>query len=336
MVAHTYLADIACTLFSYLPGSPRLAWYRLRGARIGTGVVFGVGSQLRMRNGYGGLRIGDRSVIEDRVVVDVGSCSVAPTSHVSAGARIEGEKDFSLGVGSRIGRNASIEASCDVSIGERVLLDDGCVIKTRGVWHSTLDGAPGKNGPVFIGDRAWIGANATLYPGISVGEEAVVEAGSVVAENVAAGVVVGGNPLREVTRTFRVWKSISLPEKNKGVLAVLEDFLRLHDADVGAVERGEDRLSFMLATAGGDTDIHYVARMESIRDVLAHLERKRGSTILVFLSSNKVLRRNLLEKGHSLIDLENDVVANPNEATKRLSAFLASYGVTLLERKATR
>lgn len=336
MAAGSYLSDIVCTLFSYLPATLRLAWYRLRGARIEKGVTLGIGSKLRIRGGYQRLSLGKQTILEDHVTLDVGACSLAPFSHISSETRIQGEKGFQMGAGSRIGCNASIDASFDVSIGERVLVDDDCVIKTKGVWHSLLDGAPGKNGPVSIGDRAWVGANTTLYPGVSVGEEAVIEAGSVVAEDVPAGVVVGGNPLREVTRTFRMWKSVSLPEKNKRVLAVLEDFLRLHDADIGAVDRGDDRFSFMLATAGGDTDIHYVARMESIRDILPHLERKKGPTILVFLSSNKVLRRNLLEKGHSLIDLENDVVCNPNEATKRLSAFLASYGVTLLERKATR
>lgn len=53
-------------------------------------------------------------------------------------------------------------------------------------------------GDVWIGDNVLIGANTTILPGITIGDGAVVAAGSVVHKNVAAGAFVGGNPLREL------------------------------------------------------------------------------------------------------------------------------------------
>jgi len=50
-------------------------------------------------------------------------------------------------------------------------------------------------GPV-LGRGARIGANATLLPGITVGEDALVAAGSVVTKNVPPGVIVVGSPAR--------------------------------------------------------------------------------------------------------------------------------------------
>jgi UDP-2-acetamido-3-amino-2,3-dideoxy-glucuronate N-acetyltransferase len=47
-----------------------------------------------------------------------------------------------------------------------------------------------------IADGASIGANATLLPGITIGERAMVGAGAVVTKSVPAGVVVVGNPAR--------------------------------------------------------------------------------------------------------------------------------------------
>ena len=48
--------------------------------------------------------------------------------------------------------------------------------------------------PVVIKDFVWCGANVTILPGVSIGEGAVVGAGSVVTRNVPPCAVVGGNP----------------------------------------------------------------------------------------------------------------------------------------------
>nr|WP_225423638.1 sugar O-acetyltransferase [Agrilactobacillus yilanensis] len=49
---------------------------------------------------------------------------------------------------------------------------------------------------IHIEKNAWIGANATVLPGVTVGENAIVGAGSVVTKDVAANTVVAGNPSR--------------------------------------------------------------------------------------------------------------------------------------------
>jgi UDP-2-acetamido-3-amino-2,3-dideoxy-glucuronate N-acetyltransferase len=51
----------------------------------------------------------------------------------------------------------------------------------------------------FIGNSVSIGANATILPGISVGENAVIGAGSVVTKNVNAGSTVTGNPASPIS-----------------------------------------------------------------------------------------------------------------------------------------
>ncbi len=50
--------------------------------------------------------------------------------------------------------------------------------------------------PVHIGEGAWIGSNATILPGVAVGDGAVVAAASVVTKDVPAGTVVVGSPAR--------------------------------------------------------------------------------------------------------------------------------------------
>lgn len=50
--------------------------------------------------------------------------------------------------------------------------------------------------PIVLEDGVWIGVGATILPGITVGKNAVVAAGSVVTHNVDPNTIVGGNPAR--------------------------------------------------------------------------------------------------------------------------------------------
>lgn len=53
-------------------------------------------------------------------------------------------------------------------------------------------------GEVRIGDRVLIGANSTILPGVTIGDGAIVAAGTVVHKDVAPGAFVGGNPMRVI------------------------------------------------------------------------------------------------------------------------------------------
>ena len=76
----------------------------------------------------------------------------------------------------------------DVWIGPNVVLTNAKYPLSRGVKES-LQGPRIKRG-------AKIGANATLLPGVVIGDNALVGAGAVVVQNVPAGAVVAGNPAR--------------------------------------------------------------------------------------------------------------------------------------------
>ena len=52
--------------------------------------------------------------------------------------------------------------------------------------------------PIHIGKQVWIGANATILPGVTVGDGAVIAAGAVVTRDVPERAVVAGVPARVV------------------------------------------------------------------------------------------------------------------------------------------
>lgn len=53
---------------------------------------------------------------------------------------------------------------------------------------------------VSIGNSVWIGGSATILPGVTIGDNSVIGAGSVVTKDVAPNTVVGGNPARVIKR----------------------------------------------------------------------------------------------------------------------------------------
>ncbi|MEN2445307.1 acyltransferase [Bacillus aerius] len=53
-------------------------------------------------------------------------------------------------------------------------------------------------GEVYIGDEVLIGANSTILPGVTIGDGAIVSAGTLVNKDVPAGSFVGGNPMRMI------------------------------------------------------------------------------------------------------------------------------------------
>lgn len=98
-----------------------------------------------------------------------------------------------------IGQEAWLDNMVEVELGSHVCISQLVYLCTGSHDHRrrTFDLLPS---PIRIGDGAWIGARATVLPGVTVGPNALVAGGSVVTKNVEAAVVVGGNPAREIAR----------------------------------------------------------------------------------------------------------------------------------------
>lgn len=111
--------------------------------------------------------------------------------------------------------NLSILDGGKVSIGDYVFIAPNVVITTAG--HA-IDPVQRDQGleialPITIGSHVWIGANVCILPGITVGNNVVIGAGSVVTKNIPDNVIAAGNPcrvLRKITEEDRhkypVWE----------------------------------------------------------------------------------------------------------------------------------
>lgn len=101
-----------------------------------------------------------------------------------------------IGPHARINVGCCIELSDEVSIGEHAALGHQVLVLTSSHQLGRRDRRAGRSesAPVTIGAGAWLGARCTLLPGVTVGDGAVVMAGSVVNKDVPPNCVVGGVP----------------------------------------------------------------------------------------------------------------------------------------------
>ena len=101
-----------------------------------------------------------------------------------------------------IGKHVFINAGCSFQDQGGITIGDGCLIGHHTV-IATLnhEEQPERRGdlhpaPVVIGNRVWIGSNATILPGVRIGDGAIVAAGAVVTKDVSPNTIVGGVPAR--------------------------------------------------------------------------------------------------------------------------------------------
>lgn len=98
----------------------------------------------------------------------------------NTGCSFQDRGGIRIGDGSLIGMNVTIAT-----------LNHGLSIETRNVTYPS---------PVVIGENVWIGSSATILPGVTIGDNAVVAAGAVVAKDVPKNTVVAGVPAKVIKK----------------------------------------------------------------------------------------------------------------------------------------
>ena len=98
--------------------------------------------------------------------------------------------------------NLTILDEADVVIGDNVFIGPNTTLCT--IIHASDVESRNKGimcaKPIHIRDNAWIAANVVILPGVSVGEGAIVGAGSVVTKDVPPATVVAGYPARTIRK----------------------------------------------------------------------------------------------------------------------------------------
>lgn len=113
-----------------------------------------------------------------------------PPFYTDCGKNITFEKNVFINSGCRFQDQGGIRIGEGALIGHNVVLatlNHGLAPKDRGTTYPA---------PIVIGKNVWIGANATVVSGVTVGDNSVIAAGAVVTKDVPKNTVVGGVPAK--------------------------------------------------------------------------------------------------------------------------------------------
>jgi maltose O-acetyltransferase len=133
-----------------------------------------------------------RELLAERFAAVGEGAEIRPPFHCDYGFNIH------LGAGVFMNFNCVVLDVVEVVIGDLTQIGPGVQILTADHPRDPEQRASGLEfgRPVRIGRNVWIGAGAIILPGISIGDDAIVGAGSVVTREIPAGAIAFGNPAR--------------------------------------------------------------------------------------------------------------------------------------------
>jgi acetyltransferase-like isoleucine patch superfamily enzyme len=113
----------------------------------------------------------------------------------------------SIGAQTSINGCNAVLSDSDLTIGRDCMFSHGILLQTSDQ-HGIIDIATrriiNEKRGITLGEHVWLGKNAALCPGVTIGDGAIVGMGSVVTKNIAPWTLVAGNPAREL-KTGVTW-----------------------------------------------------------------------------------------------------------------------------------
>ena len=139
--------------------------------------------------------VAERDEIVRRLLGQVGkNCCIESPFHCDYGYNIVAGDNFYMNVGCIILDGAR------VTFGDNVFVAPHCGFYTAGhpLDHERRNAGLEYALPITIGNNVWIGAQVCVLPGVTIGDDSVIGAGSVVTKDIPAGVLAAGNPCRVI------------------------------------------------------------------------------------------------------------------------------------------
>lgn len=244
---------------------------------IGPGVSIGFGTVIRGRSVRIGRRvdigsfcffegrdmaIGDDTVIREQVFV---GGPLSPDSLLEIGKRV------------RVFQTCFLNPSKPLRIGDETGVGGRSSIFTHGSWQSAIDGYPVAFDPVTIGRNVWLPWHVFILPGVEIGDNATIGAGSVVNRSIPAGTLAAGVPAK-VLREADQWPRPIDPDGQWAIArSIFEEMLAYMEDHAVVVERSDEhagRLGALISHAGRTSRLALVndpAKVTATDDVVLEL-----------------------------------------------------------------
>ncbi len=160
-------------------------------------------------NAFKGIKIGDDTIIDRRVVV---------------GGLQSQYSYFEVGSRCVVLHESYINTTREVIVGDNVGIGGRCMLFTHGTWQNIFHGYPVSFGKIVIEDDAWLPWHVTVLPKVVIGKGATLGAGALVTQDIPPYSLAVGCPAR-IIKTEGYPKQQTIEEKDEIARNILQDFV---------------------------------------------------------------------------------------------------------------
>jgi len=196
------------------------------------------------------FEIGDRSIIRDNVLIEGRYIVIGKEAwldeyaHIGGGSCFDYQSFLKAGNFLHMGKFSHVNTARKVIIGDECGVGINTKIFSHGAYLSAYDGFPVQFADVRIGDRVWL-PNAWVNPGVTIGNDVVVAAMSLVNQDLPSGCLAGGIPAK-ILRENVYPKQLSQHETQQLVASIANDVqikLRLEGNEIRVTDPGTKQVT---------------------------------------------------------------------------------------------
>lgn len=224
--------------------------------RIGNNVLIDVSERIDI--GRKSI-IGDNSIIRGRDIKIGREFYADHHSEIGGGSCKEKTSKLEIGYWFHLGSYTMINTAMPVVIGNECGFGRNTNIYTHGSYQNILDGFPVVFKPVKIGNNVWL-PNATVMPGVCIGDNVVVGVGSIITKDLPSGCLALGTPAKVVKEMYFPYSV----DKRSELMNILHHYKYKIELQETHFDYKNATIDFQNKTINGNAD----ADTEKLRDRL--------------------------------------------------------------------
>ncbi|HSH01205.1 MAG TPA: transferase [Anaerolineae bacterium] len=171
-------------------------------------------------------------VLDDHVTIRsftiiklAGKLHLGAYSQISILNLIYGTSSLVMGEFCYIGPQVLINVDEPITIGRATGIGPRSMLFTHGSFQSYLEGYKRKTAPITLGNNVWCAAGVFLHPGVTIGDNSLVNSRAVVIKDVSADTVVAGNPAKELFSMSKIRQNMTDEDKDAAIVEILTEFV---------------------------------------------------------------------------------------------------------------
>jgi acetyltransferase-like isoleucine patch superfamily enzyme len=248
---------------------------RIRSGKLVIGSDVTIGERVNIACGDGVVEIGDQTYIGNDVTIALSSFTIGEYCKLHNHSLLNGKASVVIGDNCWIGQNCILNGEADLRIGNNVGIGTYSSVWTHGYFGQLIDGCNIFSvRSTIIEDDVWlVGSYNTIFPGVTIGAQAVLMGNSVATKSLQAGHTYSGNPAVDISSKVGLpYTPISFDQRIQLVRDTIAGYLAdsgiAHSSNSDVIDiTGYGHVVFNDASLGsGELACDTVAFFEEVRD----------------------------------------------------------------------